>query len=160
MGKGFSGISQTGREGDTWTDLSNPAWEGSSYWHFTESCWPFILPQQGGDWLLCYVKEVRWHVEILLSPSTDGSVPTVTLVSVSLPLLHNNTVAGAFIGAQMAPVDDGHCRQPACVNVEAQCCMFVLCQAQLCRSEVLRLPFCTALLSLSGAFPGTGLIQH
>lgn len=49
-------------------------------------------------------------MEILLSPSTDGSVPIVTLVSVSLPRLHNNTVAGAFIGAHMAPVDDGHCQ--------------------------------------------------
>lgn len=71
---------------------------------------------------------------------------------VFLPLLHNNTVAGAFIGAQMAPVDEGHCRQPACVDIEAQGCRFVLWQAKLRRSEVLRLPFCPAVL-YDTAFP-------
>lgn len=49
----------------------------------------------------------------------------------------------------------GTCRWwslPACVNIVAQCCLFVLWQAKLCRSEVLRLPFCPALL-YNTAFP-------
>lgn len=28
--------------------------------------------------------------------------------------------------ALMEPVDDGHSCQPACVNIEAQCCVLVL----------------------------------